>query len=69
MASLEEIRTALEDLIEVLHLQAQELQKLITCIEQRSGALPYRHQLPLVSSELSELHHRVRQYAAETAEG
>ncbi len=63
MSDQAHIGTAVADLIEVLHLQAQEIQKLSTFVEQQTGRLPHASQMPLVLSELSELHQRVRRLA------
>jgi hypothetical protein len=60
MADTEQIRTLLEDLMEVLHLQAKEFERLIAHVERQTAHLGYRNQLPLVVSELSELHQRVK---------
>lgn len=64
MADTEPLHQILEDLIEVLHLEAKELEKLVTHVEQQTTHLAESSQLPLVASELSELHHRVKQLAA-----
>jgi hypothetical protein len=59
MADYEPLRKAVEDLIDVLHLQAKELEKLVERVEQVTGHLGYQHQLSVVASALSELHVRV----------
>ncbi len=63
MSQLEPLRQAVEDLIEVMHLQARELEKLVAQVEQLTGRLSYEPQLSVVVSELSELHHRVKKLA------
>ncbi len=40
MSQLEPLRQAVEDLIEVMHLQARELDKLVAHIERLTGRLP-----------------------------
>lgn len=60
MDTSEELRKFLEDLIEVLHLQVKELEKLISHIAQQATYLGHKNQLPLVVSELSELHQRIK---------
>ncbi len=60
MADNEVLRQIVEDLIEVLHLQAKELEKLIPHVEQAAGRLTYEPQFSVVASELSELLVRVR---------
>jgi hypothetical protein len=59
MAKLEELIRVVEDLIQVMHLQAKELEKLVTRVNQVTR-LDYENQLPLVASELSELHVRIK---------
>ena len=64
MTELErQLNTALADLIGVLHQQAQELERLISHVEQQTARLPYRSRMSEVLSELSELRHRVRSLA------
>jgi len=60
MIDYEQLRKVVEDLVEVMHLQARELEKLVEYIEQGSGHLGYQHQFSVVASELSELHLRVQ---------
>ena len=47
-------------LIEVVQLQAKELEKLVAHVEQVTTRLPYQHQFALAVSELSELHQRIK---------
>jgi hypothetical protein len=56
----EGLRDIVEDLINVVHLQAKELEKLVAHVEQVTTHLPYQHQFALVASELSELHQRIK---------
>lgn len=67
MTDPDELRNVIDDLIDVLHLQAEELQRLLTHVEQETVRIPYPNQVPLVLSQLSELHHRVRHLAADGA--
>lgn len=64
MTDVEELRAVVEELVGVAQLQAQEMQKLITHVEQRTTHLPHASQLPLVLSELSELHIRVKELSS-----
>lgn len=48
-----------EDLIDVVQLQAKELEKLIVRIEQAVGRLPEEIPFAAIASELSELKQRV----------
>jgi hypothetical protein len=63
MTSNEELRQVVEDLIDVLHLQAKELEKLVDHVEQVAGRLGYQHQFSVVASELSALHVRIKKLA------
>ena len=63
MSQVEPLRKVLEDLIDVMHLQAKELEKLVTHVEQVASRLTYEPQLSVVASELSELRHRVKKLA------
>jgi len=67
MADCEQLRQIVEDLVEVMHLQAKELEKLVEHLEQVVGHLSYQHQLSVVASELSELHIRVKKLASSSA--
>jgi hypothetical protein len=60
MADQEPLRQIIEDLIDVMHLQAKELEKLVDHIEQRAGHLGYQTQFSVIASELSELHVRIK---------
>jgi hypothetical protein len=60
MSDCEQLRQIVEDLVDVLHLQARELESLVEHVEQVAGRLDYQHQFSLVASELSELHVRIK---------
>lgn len=60
MSDVEKLRTAIADLIKVLQLQAKETERLILQLEQQTDLRIFDSQLPLVVSELSELHHRIK---------
>jgi len=55
MVSDERLRKIVEELIDVMHLQAKELEKLVVQVEQIAGRLPGDNQLSLIVSELSAL--------------
>jgi hypothetical protein len=55
-----QIAEMLEELIGLMHTQAKEIERLIVHVEQTTGRLGHETQMPLVVSELSELHKRVR---------
>jgi hypothetical protein len=62
---IEPLRQIIADLIDVMHLQAKELEKMITHVEQVTGYhLGYQDRFSLVASELSELHSRVKKLAS-----
>jgi gamma-glutamyl phosphate reductase len=63
MADREQLRQILEDLVDVLHLQAKELEKLVERVEQVAGRLDPEPRFSTVVSELSELHLRVKKLA------
>ena len=60
MTKTEALQKIVDDLIEVMHLQARELEKLVTHIEQVTTRLPEAHRFSLVASELSALHQRIK---------
>lgn len=60
MNETEELRAVIEDLIEATHLQAKELERLVTHVEQQTVPLEPASQISIVASELSELHNRVK---------
>jgi hypothetical protein len=49
----------LEELLDVLHLQAEEIEDLIDHIEQTGARLSYESRMPLIVSRLSELQQRL----------
>lgn len=57
---VQQLTTIVADLIEVLHLQAKEMERLIGHVEQMTTHLGYPNQMPTVASELSDLHHRIQ---------
>ena len=60
MTDYEPLRRVVEDLIEVMHVQTKDLEKLVQRVEQLAGRLDYENQLSVVASELSELHVRIK---------
>ena len=60
MADDARLREIVEALIDVMHSQAKELEKLVVQIEQIAGRLPGENQLSLIVSELSELKRRIQ---------
>jgi hypothetical protein len=60
MAEAEQIRHVLHDLIEVLQLQARQIEKLSTQVGRHAGSLYCRQEMPAVVSQLSGLHRRMK---------
>jgi hypothetical protein len=61
MKDLEQLGAVVEDLIDVLHLQSKELEKLMVHVEQVTTRLPEAARLSVVASELSALHLRIKE--------
>jgi hypothetical protein len=57
---VEELAAVVDDLIEVLHLQARELEKLIAHVGQVTVHLPEESAMSVVRSSLSGLHLRIK---------
>jgi hypothetical protein len=55
---VEELAAVVDELIEVLHLQARELEKLIAHVEQVTVHLPEESEMSVIRSSLSGLHLR-----------
>ena len=70
---VEELAAVVDDLIEVLHLQARELEKLIAHVEQVTAHMPEGSEISVIRSSLSGLHLRIRKLRgvdpADTREG
>jgi len=62
MATDERLHKIVEDLVDVMHLQAKELEKLVVQVEQVAGRLPGENRLSLIVSELSELKRRIQSH-------
>ncbi len=69
MPEKDELRAVVEDLIQVAHLQAKELEKLVDHVQQVAGRLGYSHQFSVVASELSELLVRVKKLGGASEPG
>jgi len=68
MNEADEIREVLEELIAVLHTQAEEMNRLTEHVEKHAGRLPQPNQLTVVASDLAKLHRRVRELKGGAAE-
>jgi ABC-type transporter Mla subunit MlaD len=53
------IPQVMNELIEVLQLQAKQIEKLIVHVERHTDRVNYPQEMPLVVSELSALHRRM----------
>jgi hypothetical protein len=60
MVAGEQLCKIVEDLIDVMHLQAKQLENLVVHVEQIAGRVPGDNQLSLIVSELSELKRRIQ---------
>jgi hypothetical protein len=59
MAESRELASIVAELIDAMHVQTKELEKLIAHIEQVTGRLDSAQQFSMVASELSGLHHLI----------
>ena len=60
MTTLEETVVTLEEMADVLHTQAKELERLIAHIEGTSARLDYKSQMATIASALSGMHVRLK---------
>jgi hypothetical protein len=60
MSKSEQLRAIVEELIDVVHDQTRELEKLIGYVERLTGHLGYENQFSVISSRLSDLHLRAK---------
>ena len=64
MNEIPDIIIALRDLVDVMHLQAEQLERLTTHVEGQTNRLPTGNQIPLVLSTLTELQVRLARLQA-----
>lgn len=57
---VEELAAVVDELIEILHLQASDLEKLIAHVEQVTVHLPEESEMSVIRSSLSGLHQRIK---------
>ncbi len=57
--NVEELAAVVDELIEIMHLQARELEKLISHVEQVTAHLPEESESSVIRSSLSGLHLRL----------
>lgn len=58
-ATPRDLARLLVDLLDVLHLQAKEIERLSAHVEQHTRTLPFQSRIPLCVSEISELQTRL----------
>ncbi len=61
MKDQNKLAAIVDELIEVLHLQARQLESLIAHIEQVTTRLPEENQMSVIRSGLSGLHLRIKE--------
>ncbi len=64
MNDIQQIGAAVSDLIGVTRQLAEEVQKIAVHLERETTQLPDTTELPIILSELSELHQRLRTLSA-----
>jgi hypothetical protein len=57
---VEELAAVVDELVEVMHLQARQLEKLIAHVEQVTVHLPEGSEMSVICSSLSALHLRLK---------
>lgn len=60
MVDQERLCKIVEDLLDVMQVQAKALEQLVLQVEQVAGRLPQENQFSPIVSELSELKRRIR---------
>ncbi len=58
--NIDKLAAVVDELIEVLHIQARELEDLIAHVEQVTVHLPEESQMSVVRSSLTGLHQRIK---------
>jgi polyhydroxyalkanoate synthesis regulator phasin len=58
--NVDKLAAVVDDLIEVLHLQARELENLITHVEQVTVHLPEESEMSVIRSSLTGLHQQIK---------
>jgi hypothetical protein len=58
--NVEQLAAIVDELIEVLHLQARELEKFIAHVGQVTARLPEESEISVIRSSLSGLHLRLK---------
>jgi hypothetical protein len=58
--TVEQLAAIVDQLIEILHREATELEKLIAHVEQATYRLPEENELAIIRSSLSGLHVRLK---------
>ena len=64
MVDVEQLAAVVEDMIEILQLQARDLERLIARVEQVTTRVPEANELAVVRSGLTALHVRMKKLRA-----
>ncbi|HLI75773.1 MAG TPA: hypothetical protein VKV02_02415 [Acidobacteriaceae bacterium] len=64
MVDVEQLAAVVEELVGVLQVQARDLERLITHVEQVTTRLPESNELAVVRAELAALHVRIKKLRA-----
>ncbi len=56
----DELAAVLDELIEIMHLQTRQVEKLMSHVQQVIGRLPEDNQISAIHSGLSGLHARIK---------
>jgi polyhydroxyalkanoate synthesis regulator phasin len=62
---VEELAAVVDELIEVLHLQARKLESLVADIERVTTRLPEESEMAVIRSSLTGLHQKVKKLRGE----
>jgi hypothetical protein len=67
MSDVRQLNSAVADLVGVTRQLAEQVQRVTVHLERETTRLPEANELPVILSELSELHQRLRKLAATPA--
>ncbi|HEY8506045.1 MAG TPA: hypothetical protein VIL46_15775 [Gemmataceae bacterium] len=58
--NVEELAAVVDELVEILHMQARQLENLIAHVEQVTVRLPEESEMAVIRSSLTGLHRRIK---------
>ena len=64
MVDVEQLAAVVEELVVVLQVQARDLERLISHVEQVTTRLPATNELAVIRSQLAALHARIKKFRA-----